>query len=237
MFDDFFFRGGGALFSGLAISSLFALLPLLLGLAIPYAVLHYRDSRSVERDPQLGLKTALYFFYSVSVLIFLSGLTILAVDALRELQLFGTGGGGGGVFGRPRGGFTPLQRSGSAFMFAGFSFGLVQFVLIHMATNNRKWPLVRRVFGGWRMAVAGMVVLTMFTVLVQMLFQENVQADAIQDLFAILFVWTPAWLVDLILLRTRSQQSHQEEEPPIPERFGRRLPREGEGGGLRRGES
>src|SRR5262249_37244416 len=166
MFDDFFFRGGGALFSGLAISSLFALLPLLLGLAIPYAVLPYRDSRSVERDPQLGLKPPLYFSSSVSVLLFLSRFTLLSVAALLELQLFGTGGGGGGVFGRPRGGFTPLQRIGSAFMFAGFSFGLVQFVLIHMATNNRKWPLVRRVFGGWRMAVAGMVVLTMFTVLV-----------------------------------------------------------------------
>src|SRR5262249_22138511 len=159
---------------------------------IPYAILHYRDSRGVERDPQLGLKTALYFFYSVSVLIFLIGLSIVAVDALSELQLFGPGGGGGGVFGRPRGGFTPVQRSGTAFMFAGFSFGLVQFVLIHMATNNRKWPLVRRVFGGWRMAVSGMVVLTMFTWLVQTLFQEHVQPDAIQDVFAILFVWTPA---------------------------------------------
>ena len=233
MFDDLFFHGG-ALFSGLAISSLLALLPLLLGLAIPYAILHYRDSRGVERDPQLGLKTALYFFYSVCVLLFLVGLSILVVDSLREMQLFGPRAGGG--FGRPpSSGFTPFKRSGAAFMFAGFSFGLVQFVLIHMATNNRKWPLVRRVFGGWRMAIAGMVVLTMFTILVQTLFQENVQPDTIQDVFAILFVWTPAWLVDLILLRTRSQQYHVEDEP-IPERFARRERREGEGG-LRRGES
>jgi hypothetical protein len=236
MFEDLFMRG--RLFSGFAITAVLVLPLLLLGLAIPYAILHYRDSRGAERDPQLGLKTAMYFFFSVSVLVFLLGVSIIAVDTLNELQFFGPvggGGGGGGGFGRARGAFGPTKRIGAAFMFAGFTFGLVQFVLIHMATNNRKWPLVRRVFGGWRMAIAGMVVLTWFTVLVQTLFQENVQPDAIQDAFAVLCVWTPAWLVDLILLRTRSQHYHVEDEP-IPERFGRRERREPEGGS-RRGES
>ena len=55
----------------------------LLGLAIPYAILHARDSRGVERDPHLGLKTAMYFFYSLSILIVLTGLTIIAVDMVQ----------------------------------------------------------------------------------------------------------------------------------------------------------
>jgi hypothetical protein len=235
MFEDLFFRGGGGGFlPGLTLSVLVLLLPLLIGLAIPYAVLHFRDSRGVERDPQLGLKTALYFFYSVSVLLFLSGLSVVAVDTLSDLQLFGAPGMG--RFGRnSANSFSPAKRFGAGLMFSGFTFGLVQFVLIHMSTNNRRWPLVRRVFGGWRLAVTGMVVLTMFTLLVVMLFQDNVRPEAIQDFFAILLVWTPAWLIDLVLLRTRSQQYPIEEESP-PERIVRRERREGEGG-LRRGES
>jgi hypothetical protein len=228
MIEDLFFRGGS--FLGPTVTALLAL-PLLLGLAIPYAILHYRDSRGPERDPQLGLKTALYFFFSVSVLVFLLGASIIGVETLNELQLFGPVGGGGGVA-RARAGFGPAKRLGAALMFAGFTFGLVQFVLIHMATNNRKFPLVRRVFGGWRMVIAGMVMLTSFILLVQLLFQENVQPNAIQDAFAVLCVWTPAWLIDLILLRTRSQQYPVEEEP-IPERFGRRIRSEGEGGSHR----
>src|SRR5713226_907560 len=91
---DDLMRGFG-LFSGLALTALFGLVPfLLLGLAIPYAILHSRDSRSVERDPQLGLKTALYFFYSVSIFLFLVGLSVVAVDTLSDLQLFGAPGMG-----------------------------------------------------------------------------------------------------------------------------------------------
>jgi hypothetical protein len=225
------FRGSGV--SGIAVSALIALPPLLLGLAIPYAVLHYRDGRGGERDPQLGLKTALYFFLSVSVLILLVGMSIIAVDSLSDLQLFGAGRGGL-ARSNPRS-FSEPKRVGAALMFAGFTFGLLQFVIIHMATNNRRWPLVRRVFGGWRLAITGMVVMTMFTLLVIMLFQESVRPEDIQDFFAILFVWTPAWLIDLVLLRTRSQQYPPDEEPP-PELSARRERKEGEGR-LRRGEA
>jgi hypothetical protein len=232
MFEDLFFRGRfGSSVAGVAV---LLVLPLLLGLAIPYAILHYRDGRSAERDPQIGLKAALYFFLSVSVFIFLLGASILVVETLNEMQLFGPVGGGG-FRGGPKAGFNVMKRSAAGFMFTGFTFGLVQFVIIHMMTNNRKFPLVRRVFGGWRLAVSGMVVLTWFAILVQMLFQENVQFDEAQDAFAVLFVWTPAWLIDLILLRTRSQQEYPlEDDEPIPERFGRPESKERDVGSRRR---
>jgi hypothetical protein len=230
MLEDLFGRGRFA--SSFAITALVVVLPLLLGLAIPYAILHYRDSRAAERDPQIGLKAALYFFLSVSVFIFLLGASIVAVDTVDEMQLLGPVRGGG--LGRPMGGFSPMKRSGAAFMFTGFTFGLVQFVLIHMTTNNRRFPLVRRIFGGWRLAVEGMVVLTWFTILVQTLFQQNMPVDEVQDAFAVLFVWSPAWLVDLILLRTRSQQHPLEDEEPIPERFGRTESKERDAGSRRR---
>lgn len=212
-------RGFG-LFSGLAITALFGLVPfLLLGLAIPYAILHSRDSRDVERDPQLGLKTALYFFYSVSILMILTGLTVIVVDLFQELQLFGPVGFGRGP--RPGGSFNSAKRFGASLVFAGFTFGLVQFILIHMATNDRRWPLPRRVFGGWRLAVSGLVVLLTFTGLVVNLFQENMQIDTLQDFIAILGVWSPAWLIDLVLLRSRSRQHVQDQEEPR-QRFPRR---------------
>src|SRR5437667_8120455 len=55
----------------------------LLGLAIPYAVLRARDSRD-QPDSQLGLKTGLHYFLSVGILQFLTGLTIIAVDLITR---------------------------------------------------------------------------------------------------------------------------------------------------------
>jgi hypothetical protein len=66
---------------------LFALAPFaLLGLAIPYAVLKSRDARAEEHDPEIGLKSALYFIFSLAILIVLTGLTVLVVDALMESE-------------------------------------------------------------------------------------------------------------------------------------------------------
>src|SRR5437667_6516883 len=59
----------------------------LLGLAIPYAVLRTRDSRE-QPDSQLGLKTGLHYFLSVGILQFLIGLSIISWDLItREDRL------------------------------------------------------------------------------------------------------------------------------------------------------
>jgi hypothetical protein len=211
---DDFLRTFGFLFGAFAV--LLAVMPfLLLGLAIPYAILHARDARGVERDPQLGLKTVMYFFYSVCILLVLTGVTIIAVDTVRETKQAGFGvQPRPGVVGMPPPQrpspdvwFNGTKRTGAALMFAGFSFGLLQFILIKTMTNDRRWPLPRRVFGGWRLAVAGIVVLSALTHLSIVFFQENLQPDALKDPFAVLVVWGPAALVDLVLLRVRSQRS------------------------------
>src|SRR5262245_61349972 len=56
----------------------------LVGLAFPYLVLSLRDTRNEERDPEIGLKSALYFMFSLSILLVLSGLTIIVVDVLED---------------------------------------------------------------------------------------------------------------------------------------------------------
>jgi hypothetical protein len=195
---------------------LLGLMPfMLLGLAIPYAILHVRDSRGVERDPQLGLKTVMYFFFSLCILLVLTGITIIAVDTVRETKQGMGAQPRPAVVGMPpppaRPGpdvwFNSTKRNAAALMFAGFSFGLLQFVLIKTMTNDRRWPLPRRVFGGWRLAFSGLVVLTALTWLSFLFFQEAMQPDALKDPFAVLVVWGPAALVDLVLLRVRSQRS------------------------------
>src|SRR5262247_3661522 len=75
----------GVLELGLLTSLLWAsFLPLvLLGLAIPYAVLRARDSRE-QPDSQLGLKAGLHYFLSVGILQFLTGLSIIALDLITR---------------------------------------------------------------------------------------------------------------------------------------------------------
>jgi hypothetical protein len=210
MGDDIFHNVG--FLAGLGLVYFVVLSPfVLLGLAIPYAILHSRDSRGLERDPHLGIKTALYFFYSLSILVVLTGLTIIAVDMVQERQ---------GLFGMPGQArapqstqwFNDAKRFGTGLIFAGVVFGLIQFVLLQTMTNDRRWPLPRRVFTGWRLAISGLVVLITFSALVVNLFQENVELKSLKNWLAILSVWTPAALVDLILLRYRSRRYAVDDE-------------------------
>jgi len=221
MGDDIF-RNVGFL-TGIGLVYFFLLSPfVLLGLAIPYAILHARDSRGLERDPHLGLKTAMYFFYSLSILIVLTGLTIIAIDMVQERQ---------GLFGAPAPvrapqstqWFNEAKRVGAGLIFAGIVFGLIQFVLLQTMTNDRRWPLPRRVFSGWRLAISGLVVLSTFSALVVNLFQENMKLESLKNWLAVLSVWTPAALVDLILLRYRSRRYAVDDEH-LRERTPRREP-------------
>ena len=108
--------------------------------------------------------------------------------------------------------FNEAKRNGAGLIFAGIVFGLIQFVLLQTMTNDRRWPLPRRVFSGWRLAISGLVVLTTFSALVVNLFQENMKLDSLKNWLAILSVWTPAALVDLILLRYRSRRYAVDDE-------------------------
>src|SRR5262245_43032249 len=79
-FDEFFFRSG--IMMGVMA---WLLIPLaLLGLAIPYAVIRFRDARGESQDPQVGIKCALYFFFSLALLLFETGLTIIVVDLMLD---------------------------------------------------------------------------------------------------------------------------------------------------------
>lgn len=192
--------GLAAVFSGVLI----LLLPiLLLGLAIPYAVLRIRDSRSDDPDPQVGLKSALHFIYSLSILLIVTGITVLVVDALQEKNKQPVGRPG---FGQPQPAakppteFNTQQRTACALIVSGFAIGLLHLLLILGFTNDRRRPEVRRVFVGWRMAIHAVMVLATFTLLVIQVFQKEVQWESIKPTLGTLVVWGVSWVIHLVVL-------------------------------------
>ena len=166
----------------------------LLGLAIPYVVLYLRDGRNEEHDSEIGLKSALYFLFSLSILLILSGLTILVVDFLMDEK---------GPFPAAKrlNDFSEAQRNAGGMMVAGFALGLFHLVVILGFTNDRRYPAARRVFVGWRLAIHSLVVLVAFTALVMQVFQRDVRWEDLKMLFGILLVWGPSWLIHLLLMR------------------------------------
>jgi hypothetical protein len=162
---------------------------LLLGLAIPYAVLRMREGKTGETDPQIGLKSALHFFCSAGILMVLFGLTIIFIDLfLRE--------------DRPRGAppdESRAIRTGVGIMVSGFCFAVLHGLLL-TGTNDRKLPATRRAFTGARFAIHGMVVLFSLTALIVSLCLPNLDFRTLKPYLATLLVWGPSWIVHMILL-------------------------------------
>jgi hypothetical protein len=215
---------------------LLGLLPiLLLGLAIPYAVLALRDNQEVERDSQVGWKSALYFIFSVCVLQVLLGLTILVMDLMMESREqpfqvvpepdFRPGFPGGQVQPRrqpvevKRREMSATQRNAVGLMLAGALFGGAHLLLINLATNARRFPGARRIFIGARLGVHSLVVLGALTLLVvQLMDLEHTKVESLKPAFSILLVWTPSWVIHLALLRsvTTEPRTRRSVIPSLP---------------------
>jgi hypothetical protein len=217
----------------LGLSVIFALLGVmpfvLLGLAIPYAVLRLRDAQNRQADPQLGLKVVMHYFFSLGILIALSGLTVWVVDFILQLDLF-RGSSSYSTYNRepfPNG----AQRTGMGLIVSGGIFIGLHLVFLLALTGTRDLGAVRRMFVGWRFAIHGLVLMVAGTFLAILLFQkdEGQWNQQKQTLIGILIVWAPSWLLHLVLLalssprpRTRSNipswepQPFEWEEPPRP---------------------
>lgn len=194
----------------------------LLGLAIPYAVLRIRETRSDDPDPQIGLKSALHFILSLSILLVVSGITTLVVDALIDIdkprqQEFRPQGRPG--FPQPvqqvkkDKEFNERQRMGCAFIVSGLVLGLLHLVLLLGFTNDRRRPDVRRVFVGWRFAIHAIVVLITFTTLVILMFQKDIKWDDLKPVVGTLVVWGVSWVIHLVLLYAYLPHSARDRVP------------------------
>jgi hypothetical protein len=198
---------------GSAIGSLFILVPvLLICLAIPYAILRVRDARNATPDPQLGFKVAMHFFFSISLMLILTGLSVIVVDLLmpRSPRDFGPP--------MPRDSFpNEAQRTAFALILSGLFFGLLHFVCIVTLTTEPFTSPVRRTFLGCRFAVHGLVVMVAMTALLISVFQRDSgdfggASYTRRFMLGVLLVWTPSWLVHVVLMRVRLPGSERERE-------------------------
>ncbi len=203
--------------AGLAFGSFFfiGIVPFaFLALAIPYAVLRLRNEG--PEDHQLGTKVGLQFFFSAAILLGLTGLTIMAVDLITREDI-------PRVAGKQPPGMQPMprlhdnevfnsaQRTGLGMIISSMLMALVHFLMALALTNSDNWSRVRRTFAGWRFAIHGIVVGFTGTALVIMVLQKDAFDPpgfrVIKAFFAVLCIWVPTWLINLVLLKVYSQAS------------------------------
>jgi hypothetical protein len=186
---------------------------LLMALAIPYAVLRLRDSRSEHQDPQVGLKSGLHFFLSVGIVLALSGLTFVVVDLLKDKPGIPVPAGPAGpAFRQPVAQaetFSTTQRNGWAMVVSGVAVALFHLLLLVVMTNDRHWPAPRRIFTGWRFAIHGLVVVYALTATIVTLFQKELNREELKRFLGTLAVWVPSWAIHLSLLRYYSRQLYE----------------------------
>jgi hypothetical protein len=213
---------GPDLFSGFALLGVLfyviMLAPLLLlALALPYVALRLCDARQRDPDPQLGFRTAQYFFFSLGVLLALTGLSNIVVDLVQQVLEPPQRGGlvvpaPFGQPNRPRGEFPDdAQRTGAAMILSGLLFAGLHFSLVLLLARERRRPSpTRRMFLGCRFAVHGIVVFIAMTGLLIVVFQRSdpgrdfILAELRNFFIGVLFVWLPSWGVHFVLLRLAS---------------------------------
>jgi hypothetical protein len=190
---------------------MYAILPLfLLTLLVGYILLRQRDNQRQERDPELGIKVALHFFFSVCLLLLLTGLTVVTVDAMTSTKA--------GRLAPPRDGMSAAQRTGWGLAVAGLLLSVLHFVLVKAMTNDSRRPAARRFFLGWRFVINGLVFVITVAGLIVTLFQKDFGDDNTRKTYlAILLIWGPAWLIHLILLRVLSDGLSRPDRATLPE--------------------
>jgi hypothetical protein len=190
--------------AGLAMLAGVTLAPMaLLALAIPYTVLRLRTDG--QPDSQLGLKVALYFFISASVLLALSGLTMISADLISRdaapTRSAEEGSYGGPAFGsKSEGGFNTICRTGVALIISGI-IGWVAHHLMLKRTAATNRARIQRTFVGFRFAISGLVLFGTLTLLLVLMLQEGAfrrpALNTLRGVIGIVIVWLPTWLLHL----------------------------------------
>jgi hypothetical protein len=204
--DDLFRLG---LLSSLA--SVYALLFLfLLSVLVGYILLRLRDNQRQERDPELGIKVALHFFLSVSILLVLFGLTTVVVDLLTSKRAAGLAAVGDEM--------STAQRTGWGLTVAGGLLSLLHFALLKGMTNDSRRPAARRFFLGWRFVINGLMFVFAVSALIVTMFQKEMGNEDLRKTYlGMLLIWGPSWLIHLILLRVASDGLYRPERLVPPE--------------------
>lgn len=158
-----------------------------LSTVLPYALLRYRPGTS-GHDHQLGLKVVLHLFKSMSIVILLVGLTLIAMDVLST------------------DGHPTLGKWGQGMSVASAGLMLIYILCLFFGTNNRHANSVARLYAGWRFLLCNIVVMVSLVSITVLYFDDLPTKPALKEewltwrksFWAVLIVWTPAWLVHLV---------------------------------------
>ena len=218
----------GALIAGLGFFLvLMAALPSALMLvALIYVALRVRDAKAETPDPELGLKTAYWFLYTLGILILHFGAMILLSHWLQQLELTGPAPQQrvGGGFGRVApmaddSSWSAASRTGWAMTLAGVLISGAFYLIGALGTRDREWPTVRRVFTGSRIAVGGTIVVFAFTFLFVMQFQKELPPGGLYETaLAALAVWLPSLAIHVFLFRWGGTPTYHIPVEPPPRR-------------------
>jgi hypothetical protein len=199
-FDNGLLMGVG--FAGLMFFAAFVLGP---SLVVPYVILKIRDGRNPQPDAYLGFKTGVHFLLSVSLMMFLAGVSSLLVDMISGSSM-------------PPGfrrGPTLEYGTGMALSVAGAIFTGAFYAVLRTATDDSSRPTAARTYAGVRLVVCALVVMSVFTGWLQDIFlNDSFFGRTGRTAAAVLLVWVPALAAHVVLMVIHARHRHTDRETP-----------------------
>ena len=135
----------------------------------------YRDNSLP--DPQLGMKTVLYYFKTLAYQAVLASLAILFY----------------GVLGNESG---AIKVGLGIFISCGLIY-IIHHIIIPKLTNTREFPLTARIYTGFNLIIVGLVGMISFVITVTMLIDKGLKETRL--LLAIFVVYAIAWVIQTLL--------------------------------------
>jgi len=216
---------------GLTYGAIFIVIGTWYLLLVPYIILRVRERGADIHDPQLGIKAGLHCLTTVTLIILLTGCSIVVVDKLMqatrddevekkrdvmwpdEYDEFGYDEFGSSDAKDAEDEFlSPATRVGFALMVSGsLTTALFAWLLISR-TNERNWPAARRTYAGGRFGLASLISILAITGAIVIAFGNEESMD-VQDkpeiislFLGLVIVWVPAASLELALFAWSSRQ-------------------------------
>jgi hypothetical protein len=150
---------------------------LVFGPLLLYPLARWKTHRAGQEDPQLGIKVLLDYFALIAFQLAL----IAAMILIFTLVMKSTADRGDGY----RVGFALAIPAGSV---------LAAHLVLLKRTNQDQYPIVRRLFLGYNLAVTGLIGFVMLVFAFQVFFRKGSAGDAGRLMIAGVLVYVGAWV-------------------------------------------
>ena len=135
----------------------------------------YRDNS--PPDPQLGMKTVLYYFKTLAYHAVIASLAILFHGVL--------------------GGESDAIDVGLGIFISCGIIYIVHYIIIPKLTNTHEFPLTARIYTGFNLIIVGLVGMVSFVITVTMLIDKGLKKAQLP--LAVFVVYAIAWVIQTIL--------------------------------------